>query len=52
MEILISIATSICVCSIFMCWYEKQLCNSLKDFLNKLENIIVEVLKDSKSHKF
>lgn len=52
MEVLISIVTSICVCSIFMHWYEKKLCESLQDFLNKLENIIIEVLKESKLHKF
>ena len=52
MKILISIATSICVCSIFMYWYEKKLNDSLQDFLNKLENIIIEVLKESKLHKF
>lgn len=52
MEILISIATSICVCSIFMYWYEKKLNDSLQDFLNKTENIVIEIIKDSKLHKF
>lgn len=52
MEILISIVTSIFICGIFMHWYEKKLNDSLQDFLNKLENIIIEVLKESKLHKF
>lgn len=52
MEILISIATSICVCSVFMYWYEKKLNDSLQDFLNKTENIVIEIIKDSKLHKF
>lgn len=52
MEVLISIATSICVCRVFMYWYEKKLYVSLQDFLNKLERIVIEILKDSKLHKF
>lgn len=52
MEILISIATSICVCSIFMFRYEKKLCIFLKSFLGELEDTIVEVLKESRLHKF
>lgn len=52
MEIVISFVMSICVCSIFMYWYEKKLNGSLQDFLNKIENIVIDVIKDSKLHKF
>lgn len=52
LEVLISIATSICVCSIYMHWYENKLDGSLQDFLNKIEKIVIEVIKDSKLHKF
>lgn len=52
MEIVISIVMSICVCSIFMYWYEKKLNGSLQDFLNKIENIVIDVIKNSKLHKF
>lgn len=49
LEVLISIATSICVCSIFMYWYEKKLDNDVRDLIEEIEKISIEAIEEVKS---
>lgn len=45
MEVLISILTSICVCSVFMYWYEKKLDLEIKTLMEEMKNISIEAFK-------
>ncbi len=49
MEVLISIATSICVCSIFMYWYEKRLEIDIKTLMQEMEKISIEAIEEVRS---
>ena len=46
---LISIATSICVCSIFMYWYEKRLEIDIKTLMQEMEKISIEAIEEVRS---
>lgn len=50
MEIVISIVTSICVCTIFMYWYEKKLDIEIKTLMEEMKNISIEALEEVRSH--
>lgn len=45
MEVLISILTSICVCSVFMYWYEKKLDIEIKTLTEEMKRITIEAFK-------
>lgn len=49
LELLISIVTSICVCSIFMYWYEKKLDIEIKTLMEEMEKISIEAIEQAKS---
>lgn len=49
LELLISVVTSICVCSIFMYWYEKKLDNDIRDLIEEMEKISIESIEQAKS---
>lgn len=49
MEVLINILTSICVCSVFMYWYEKRLEIDIKTLMQEMENISIEAIEQAKS---
>ncbi len=49
MEILISIVTSICVCSIFMYWYEKKLDIEIKTLMEEMKKICIEAIEEVRS---
>lgn len=49
MEVLISIVTSICVCSVFMYWYEKRLEIDIKILMQEMEKISIEAIEQAKS---
>ncbi len=46
MEILISIITSICVCTIFMYWYEKKLDIEIKALMEEMKKISMEAIEE------
>lgn len=50
MEIVISIVTSICVCTIFMYWYEKKLDIEIKTLMEEMKIISIEALEEVRSH--
>lgn len=49
MEILISIVTSICVCTIFMYWYEKKLDIEIKTLMEETKKICIEAIEEVRS---
>lgn len=49
MEVLISILTSICVCTIFMYWYEKKLDIEIKTLMEEMKKVSIEAFKQAKS---
>lgn len=49
MEILISIITSICVCTIFMYWYEKKLDIEIKTLMEEMKKICIEAIEEVRS---
>ena len=49
MEVLINILTSICVCSVFMYWYEKKLDIEIKTLMEEMEKISIEAIEQAKS---
>jgi len=49
MEILITIVTSICVCTIFMYWYEKKLDIEIKNLMNEMKEISIEAIEEVRS---
>lgn len=49
MKILISIVTSICVCSIFMYWYEKKLDIEIKTLMEEMRKICIEAIEEVRS---
>lgn len=49
MEILISIVTSICVCTIFMYWYEKKLDIEIKTLMKEMKKICTEAIEEVRS---
>lgn len=49
LELLISVVTSICVCSIFMYWYEKKLDNDIRDLIEEMEKISIEAIEEVRS---
>lgn len=49
MEVLISIVTSICVCSIFMYWYEKKLDLEIKTLMEGMKKISIEAIEEVRS---
>lgn len=49
MEVLISILTSICVCSVFMYWYEKKLDLEIKTLMEKMKKVTIEAFKQASS---
>lgn len=49
MEVLISIVTSICVCSVFMYWYEKRLEIDIKTLMQEMEKISIEAIEEVRS---
>ena len=46
MEILINILTSICVCSLFMYWYEKKLDLEIKTLMEEMKKISIEAIEE------
>lgn len=46
MGILISIITSICVCSLFMYWYEKKLDLEIKTLMEEMKKISIEAIEE------
>lgn len=46
MEIVISIVTSICVCTIFMYWYEKKLDLEIKTIMEEVKKISIDAIKE------
>lgn len=49
MEVLISILTSVCVCSVFMYWYEKKLDIEIKSLMEEMERVSIEAFKQANS---
>lgn len=49
MEVLISILTSICVCTIFMYWYEKKLDIEIKTLMEEMKKVTIEAFKQVNS---
>lgn len=49
MEILINIVTSICVCTIFMYWYEKKLDIEIKTLMEEMKKISIEAIEEVRS---
>lgn len=49
MEVLISIVTSICVCTIFMYWYEKKLDLEIKTLMEEMKKISIEAIEEVRS---
>lgn len=49
LEVLISVVTSICVCSIFMYWYEKRLEIDIKTLMQEMEKISIEAIEEVRS---
>ncbi len=49
MEILINIVTSICVCTIFMYWYEKKLDIEIKTLMKEMKKICTEAIEEVRS---
>lgn len=45
-EILINILTSICVCSLFMYWYEKKLDLEIKTLMEEMKKISIEAIEE------
>lgn len=50
MEVLISILTSICVCSIFMYWYEKKLDLEIKTLMEEMKIISMEAIEEVRAY--
>ena len=50
MEILISIITSICVCTIFMYWYEKKLDIEIKALMEEMKIISMEAIEEVRAY--
>ena len=46
MEVLISILTSVCVCSVFMYWYEKKLDIEIKTLMEEMKKVTIEAFKE------
>lgn len=49
MEVLINILTSICVCSVFMYWYEKKLDIEIKTLMEEMKKVSIEAFKQVNS---
>ena len=49
MEVLISIVTSICICSVFMYWYEKKLDIEIKTLMEEMKEISIEAIEEVRS---
>lgn len=49
MGILINIVTSICVCTIFMYWYEKKLDIEIKTLMEEMKKICIEAIEEVRS---
>lgn len=49
LEVLISVVTSICVCSIFMYWYEKKLDLEIKTLMEEMKKISIEAIEEVRS---
>lgn len=45
MEVLVNILTSICVCSVFMYWYEKKLDIEIKTLMEEMKRVTIEAFK-------
>ena len=50
MEIVISIVTSICVCTIFMYWYEKKLDVEIKALMEEMKIISMEAIEEVRAY--
>lgn len=50
MEVLISILTSICVCSVFMYWYEKKLDIEIKALMEEMKIISMEAIEEVRAY--
>lgn len=46
MGVLINILTSICVCSLFMYWYEKKLDLEIKTLMEEMKKISIEAIEE------
>ena len=49
-EVLISIVTSICVCSIFMYWYEKKLDLEIKTLMEEMKKVSMEAIEEVRAY--
>lgn len=49
MGVLINILTSICVCSLFMYWYEKKLDLEIKTLMEEMKKISIEAIEEVRS---
>ncbi len=47
MEMLLNIVVSICVCSVFMYWYEKKLAVVIQTLIEKMTKISIEVIEEA-----
>lgn len=50
MEIVISIVTSICFCTIFMYWYEKKLDIEIKALMEEMKIISMEAIEEVRAY--
>lgn len=50
LEVLISIVTSICVCTIFMYWYEKKLDIEIKALMEEMKIISMEAIEEVRAY--
>lgn len=50
LEVLISIVTSICVCSIFMYWYEKKLDLEIKTLMEEMKEVSMEAIEEVRAY--
>lgn len=50
LEVLISIVTSICVCSIFMYWYEKKLDLEIKTLMEEMKKVSMEAIEEVRAY--
>lgn len=49
MEVLLNIVVSICVCSVFMYWYEKKLDIDIRTLIEKMTKVSIEAIEEVKS---
>lgn len=50
MEVLISILTSVCVCSVFMYWYEKKLDLEIKTLMEEMKKVSMEAIEEVRAY--